>query len=419
MATLLFGMPYSEGSTSRLTKRACSVFSSVWKAWRRPSSCTTRYRDSGSSPILTMRSSMAIKIVRPEHQKGDFVKGRAMVSYFTGDYDLLPKTETALGTIHASRTLRMDFFGTGMTDTPYIRIDFHDATTLEGAWEKMREVRQFFAWMMGYAPAWNSVRVFTCKTGEDGYGVEEEGQPDDDLEVFGPNESRAVAEYMRAGSLIDGSRNPDHFMEVMVKWLARNGEKRRRSANTRFFGSLEGTNVKVMEDGIVSAANTFDLLPDGDKPETSSLPPDILAVLVEAGEKIKKTVVSPERTDVLNKLGRIRANNTLRDIVEHRAEVVLGWYGEDRLEGFGEVIRQAVLCRNHYTHGPSGGKATRTDFADFGLVVFLTKTLQFIYGASELLLCGWDTTTSLRDELHPIGGYIRWYESNRSELAWK
>ena len=45
---------------------------------------------------------------------------------------------------------------------------------------------------------------------------------------------------------------------------------------------------------------------------------------------------------------------------------------------------------------------------------FSTETLEFIYGASELLLCGWDSGKSIWDERHPLGGYVNSYDDRRS-----
>ena len=44
-------------------------------------------------------------------------------------------------------------------------------------------------------------------------------------------------------------------------------------------------------------------------------------------------------------------------------------------------------------------------------MLFLTETLEFIYGTSELLLCGWDPNKSVRDEWHPLGGYVESYNA--------
>lgn len=316
-----------------------------------------------------------IERMRPDYLKGKFVKGKAMVSYFTGDWDFLPRFRTVLGTVHVGRSMQVDFFGRNMEDTPRITVDFDDdPTTLRGAWEKMREIRQFFAWMMGYSPSWKDVLVFISPLDEDGFRANADG----DLEVFGPNEWTDVPEGARQrGTLIDASQFPDHFMEVMEKWLERNSDARRRSANARFFGCFPGTSNRVIEDGIVSAANTFDLLPNEDKP--GAKPP-------------------------------------LRQIVEHRAEIVLNHFGGNRLKQLKKVIGLAVKCRNYYTHGPGDRDPGNMDYADFEVVFFLTETLEFIYGASELLLCGWDPARSMRDEGHPLGGYVKSYDSKRSRV---
>ena len=227
----------------------------------------------------------AIDRTRPEYLKGEFVKGKAMVSYFTGEWDFLPRFETVLGTVHVGRSMEVGFFGRSMENTPRITVDFDKApTTLRGAWEKMRQIRQFFAWMMGYAPGWKDVLVFTSRLGEDGFRADADG----DLEVFGPNEWEEVSEGAReCGTLIDASHHPNHFMVVMEKWLERNGNARRKSANARFFSCFPGRSNRAIEDGIVSAANTFDLLPNEDRPEAQELPENVLDVLTDASKKAK------------------------------------------------------------------------------------------------------------------------------------
>lgn len=95
----------------------------------------------------------------------------------------------------------------------------------------------------------------------------------------------------------------------------------------------------------------------------------------------------------------------LRDIGEHRATVVLDHFGEDKLAHLVEDIRLAVQCRNYYTHGPGDAKTDDAiDFSNYDVVGFLTETLEFIYGMSELLLCGWDSDTSVADAWHPLWG---------------
>ena len=352
----------------------------------------------------------AIERTRPEHLKNDFVKRGAMVSYFTGDWDVLPRFETVLGTVYVGMSMRVDLYGRILEDTPRITVDFRDnPTTLEGALGKMREIRQFFSWMMGYAPGWKDVRVSTSRLDEDGY----QSSTDGSLEVFGPIEWRELPEgAKRRGTLIDASHDPDHFMEVMGKWLERNNDLNRRSANARFFGCLPGISNRVIEDGIVSAANTFDLLPNEDKPKAEPLSQDMLKILADARDKTKScTAPETQKNDILQTLGLIRRNRQLRHIVEHRAKIVLDHFGENRLKQLDRIIGLAVKCRNYYTHGPGELGPGDVDYTASDVVLFLTETLEFIYGASELLLCGWEPARSAGDDWHPLGGYINSYDA--------
>ncbi len=357
----------------------------------------------------------AIKRKRPDYLKGNFVKGKAMVSYFTGDWDFLPRFDTVLGTVRIERSMQVGPFGTIGATQQHIVVDFDDnPTTLVDAWKKMREIRQFFGWMMGYAPAWKDVLVFTSRLNKKGVRADTDGH----IEVFGPNEWKEVPEGTRQrGTLIDASQHPSHFTTVMEKWLERNENARRKSANARFFSCFPGTSSRFIEDGIVSAANTFDLLPDEDKPGAEPLPENVLDILRDASKKAK-CCMSPgaKRDDVLNALGLIRKTRRLRHIVEHRAEIVLNRFGGHGLAQLTEVIGLAVKCRNYYTHGPGDLNPNNVDYTDVELLLFLTDTLEFIYGASELLICGWDPAKSVTSEWHLIGSYVGAYDDRRSKI---
>ena len=346
----------------------------------------------------------AIERTRPDYLEGEFVRGKAMVSYFTGDWDFLPRFDTVLGTVRVGRSMQIDSFGRTMEDMQHIAVDFDDPATLEGAWTKMREIRQFFGWMMGYAPGWKDVSIFTSEADEHGFRKDAGSQ----IEVFAPNEWKEVPEGARQrGALIDASQHPDHFMKVMAKWLQRNADARRKSANARFFGCFPGVSNRFVEDGIVSAANTFDLLPDEDKPEVEPLPEAVLDVLKDASKNVRCCMpAGAQREDVLNALGLIRRNKRLRHIVEHRAEIVLNRFGQDKLRQLEKVIGLAVKCRHYYTHGPGDSDPGDVDYVDVKVVHFLTETLEFIYGVSELLLCGWDPSKSVIYEWHPLTGYV-------------
>ena len=359
----------------------------------------------------------AIERNSPEHRRPIFRNdGSPMVAYFTGKHELLPKTDTVLGTISAARTLRIDHRSSTMEEAPYMAIDFDDdPTTLEDAFEKMRMVRQFCAWIIGCVPEWKDVRVFTSKVTDEGYRMCDHGYPDTGLQVFGPMERTGGdsegSDWLH--TLIDAAADPDDFVRVMKNWLERNGDTERQRANTRFFGSLPGMSKKTIEDGICSAANTFDLLPSSDKPETPPISEDIKTILQQAGNRIKKIpgLDPAEREEVLDQLGGIRAYVRLRHVIEPRARLVIDVVGEPTLPDMDKVIREAVLCRNHFTHGTGDGGLRSADVASPLVALFLTRTLRFIYAASELLSCGWDLggwLGSVRTE-HLFGSYLSEY----------
>jgi hypothetical protein len=51
------------------------------------------------------------------------------------------------------------------------------------------------------------------------------------------------------------------------------------------------------------------------------------------------------------------------------------------------VTEKAVNCRNHFVHGSSGD----FDYAsDYPITWFFVDTLQFVFGASDLVEAGWD-----------------------------
>jgi len=72
-----------------------------------------------------------------------------------------------------------------------------------------------------------------------------------------------------------------------------------------------------------------------------------------------------------------------------------------------DVLALAVNCRNHYVHGtPPKADYTRHFFET---VPFLTESLEFVFGTSDLMDAGWDfgaftqqgTTMS-----HPFGSFL-------------
>ena len=84
-----------------------------------------------------------------------------------------------------------------------------------------------------------------------------------------------------------------------------------------------------------------------------------------------------------------------------------------------QVIRSAINCRVYLTHGridPSR-KTYDVDYSNYRSVIFLTEALRLVYGASELIECGWDMTAWKDLPLtyeHPFGAFIETYDEELS-----
>ncbi len=304
------------------------------------------------------------------------------ILYFNGRYEVLPTTQTVLGSISVLRTLHVTMSGgANASDAPYVNISFDDQrVTLDGAIESMHDVRQFFSWMSGYAPKWMDVRVLAGKRppARGHHLVTDEGQAVEELDVFTSYFGGTTGGVHQAGKmLISPVRQPSHFMEVMKNWLERNSERTR--PNRMFFASTRGMFTTVLDDRMCAAANVFEQLPVGDRPNKQTK-------MLDAALRRYQKVIRPRL----------------------------------RLPRMEQVIRSAISCRQHITHGRSTAKKTPdVDFADLRAVDFLTEALRFVYGVSELLDCGWDMEHWLQRPLkrgHPFGCFLETYEEALSAV---
>ena len=339
-------------------------------------------------------------------------KGLLWLVYPTDKRELLPKTETVLGTISVRHGMRTTQGFHNITDIPYINIDFDDEiATLQEVVGKIRTVRQFLSWMIGYPLRWKKVRVFTGKLNGNGQRILDNGKPDIGLDVFMPVDGGTKANGSSAFAvLIRATQNPDHFAHVMNRWMKRNTDEKVGAANSMFFASM--MLMRFSENKICTAANAFDLLGASQK---LMMPQQVTDIVAEARQKVD--CLGPDVLDrrhreiVRSRLGYIHAPS-LRDLVEHRAGIIAARVGDDTLPRLKEMVAAAVECRNHFTHGKQD--RTRADYADLEVIVSLTDTLHFIYGVSELLECDWDIDTWIKGDMtqyHPFGRFLTSYGS--------
>ena len=309
----------------------------------------------------------AIRKHAPDYELHD---ERAHVTFFTGDFELVDRIETVLGTMQVLRGVRVDTSrGITMKDDPYIALNFGDnPVTIGEATHRARVVCQFLGWIAGRELTSTGIRVTTSTLPE----------RHDALRVFLPSagsksHQKKDHDDRLEGVLINATQNPENFKLVVKKWLERNREPQRASANHRFFAPMRGLFNQPLEDRVCSAANTFEYIGDS---------PNIL--------------------------------NTARK----RAKVVLR--GKLlQLPRLNDVIQSAVNCRHYYTHAQTSKKTHGANYDDAQTIYFLTETLRFVYGIAELLDCEWDIQAWLANPLkdrHPAGFYLQTYEENLNKF---
>ena len=116
----------------------------------------------------------------------------------------------------------------------------------------------------------------------------------------------------------------------------------------------------------------------------------------------------------MSALGRV-GKASLKHKTRHRGQIVIDALGA-RPPNLLFVLDSAVDCRNHYVHGtPSKIEYSK----NFDLVIFFTNTLEFVFGASELVEGGWDIQRFAQrgtTMTHPYGSYLVGYKRNLEDL---
>jgi hypothetical protein len=205
--------------------------------------------------------------------------------------------------------------------------------------------------------------------------------------------------------------HPEEFCRVMQTWLKNDEE--RQDARGRFHTSFAMQRTYTVE-RLVAAANMFDILPKSAVPQDVDLTADLRQAKTVCEKEFKNLPDSYERNSVLNALGRV-GKASLKHKASHRGQLVVTAFG-GRPSELLLVLDAAVDCRNHYVHGMS----SRIDYSkNFDVVVFLTNTLEFVFGASELVEAGWDIQRFAgrgSTMTHPYGSYLVTYKSNLEAL---
>ena len=119
-------------------------------------------------------------------------------------------------------------------------------------------------------------------------------------------------------------------------------------------------------------------------PPPKGISDDLAKVKDECLRALRALPKSDDRGSAIMALSRI-GTPTLMQKVLTRVAVLRGHF---LLEDLDKVLRQAILCRNYFVHGP-GDERFNYEVVEHH-TAFLTETLEFVFAAAELVECGWD-----------------------------
>lgn len=214
-----------------------------------------------------------------------------------------------------------------------------------------------------------------------------------------------------ADMLLMPVEDPEEFCRVIQFWLKNDEE--RQDARGRFHSSF-AMQRRYTVDRLVASANMFDILPKSAAPRDVDLSADLLKAKTDSQKIFDPLPYSYERDSVLNALGRL-GKASLKHKTRHRGQIVMNAF-RDRPSELPLVLDAAVDCRNHYVHGTP----SRIDYSkNSDVLAFLTNTLEFVFGASELVEAGWDIQRFAErgsTGTHPFGSYMVSYKSNLGAL---
>ena len=186
-----------------------------------------------------------------------------------------------------------------------------------------------------------------------------------------------------------------------------------REAVLRFLSAF-GKYSKYDHDRLIGVANAFDILPEPFFSQKKELDPTFTEAMEQCKKVLKEIPECPGKSSVLGAIGRVGEMSLTSKICDRASR--LKDLGPDRLPGMDTMISLAVNCRNHFVHG---SKSRRNYASDANLMVHLTDCLEFIFGASILVDCGWDITQwakGARRGKHPFNHFLNSYEEIRQAL---
>jgi ApeA N-terminal domain 1 len=330
------------------------------------------------------------------------------IVYFAGQREIF-KIETALGTVGAAHNPVTSMGGPSgifIKNTISITIGFDTPTNLETAFHRVLALVRFFELIIGRQQNVLDLGVVL------GDGASSDQYLSMDYSMgLKRDEAKGEQKPHPTDILLSAIEEPALFTNVLSAYLERDEEW--NTPRARFTSKLN-QRYSYDVDRLIAMANIFDLLPHLVFPFGPPVPDN----LKEAGEKAKELFTalpqSSDRDSVLSALGRLGTLSLKRKIAA-RVKLI-----SDNTVAFPElamITEKAVNCRNYFVHGSSN-----QDFiysSNYPIVWFFVDTLQFVFGASDLIEAGWNIAAwAAKGTMmsHPFGMYKIEYSKNLKRL---
>ncbi|MFP4360841.1 MAG: HEPN domain-containing protein [Alphaproteobacteria bacterium] len=300
------------------------------------------------------------------------------VCYYTGKSEIA-RSDTSLGVVtirhHAAPNLMFTPKGVGINSQIVVHFDFESCQTFDNTIRRVLMLLRFLEMLAGRPQnlEWLSLHL----SGED---------QDTNLEVYWCHRPERAAHGERptphpADLPINAVKFKTDFSSILEWWLET--DQARADARSRFYSSF-AMQSSYSIDRLIAAANMFDLLPSDALPYKRKLPDDIAYARRVAQKEFKSLPKSDHRDAILGALGRLD-QSTLRQKILYRAEIVTNAMSDPPAD-VEFVVREAVKARNHFVHG---SKWNLDNTRQARVIPFLTRALEFIFAASEILDGGW------------------------------
>jgi ApeA N-terminal domain 1 len=377
-----------------------------------PDDAATMFHDFDAFGTVMDGAAPLMQQIADEHQKQSgrtiAIGEHPIILFFSGKYEIF-SIDTSIGAISASHRPSGSFGsprGVELKNKISVSIRFPEGVTFEESYERLLVMLRFIGLIVGRPQNLSDVAV-RLASGDDNPVF---------LEVYActPPKREPVQESFRphpSDILLDAVRRPKEFETVLPRWVDRDREW--IDARLRFFSAVSEQN-QFGVDRIVGLANMFDILPKSAVPDDVTVSEELEKARKAARDLFKKFRDSIEGKSILGALGRI-GKATLKHKIRHRAQLIVDAVGDKFPELF-LVTDEAVDCRNHYVHG----SVSNFDYnAHFGMLVFLTSTLEFVFAVSDLIEAGWDAKSWCDQQLgwsHPFAMYKHGYLGHLAEL---